>query len=145
VVGYISFGAVTMLHAGLLKIHGKGNMRHRAISQGRAAGQIHNIFDVGGSHNPFVVLRHINKELVECDILLRVGANQVVKLKTGDGQNRSAIELGVIESVEEMLRRGLALLALAPPLKKLFRDRCGTESFKVCYMHNLIGGSLDMP
>lgn len=37
-----------------------------------------------GTHHSLVENRHIHVQLVERDILLRIGAYQIVKLKAGD-------------------------------------------------------------
>jgi len=45
---------------------------------------------------------NIHKELVGRNILLRVSSNQVVELQSGDGQHWLPVELGVVESVQQM-------------------------------------------
>ena len=49
-----------------------------------------------------VVDAHVHEKLVELDVLLRVRVDQVVELKAGDRQHRLAVELGVVEAVEQM-------------------------------------------
>jgi hypothetical protein len=55
-----------------------------------------------GSHNAGVIDADVHKELVQLDVLLGKGFNQVMKLKPGDGKHGLAVELGVIEPVEKV-------------------------------------------
>ena len=67
--------------------------------QRRAAGQVDHILHVRGAHDALVEYADIHKKLVERDILLGEGADQVVILEAGDGQNGGAVELGIVEAV----------------------------------------------
>ena len=66
------------------------------VGQRSPTGEIGNILDVSWSHNALVEDGDIDEQLVKSDILLRVGADQVVELKTRNGEDRLVIELGVI-------------------------------------------------
>ena len=51
------------------------------------------------SHDALVVNSDIHEQLVERDILLGVGADEVMKLQAGNGQHRLTIQFGVIQSI----------------------------------------------
>ena len=57
---------------------------------------------MGGSHDAFIESRDIHIEFVERHILLRVSPDEVMKLQPSDGQHRHVVELGIVESVQEM-------------------------------------------
>ena len=67
-----------------------------------AAGELDHVLHVGRPHDARVVDAHVHEQLVELDVLLRVGVDEIVELQPSDGENRLAIELGVIEPVEQM-------------------------------------------
>ena len=73
-----------------------------ACSQCGANRQIGHALHVSAAHHPLVVAGHIDEELVERNILLREGADQVAMLHPGDGQNRRPVHLGVVKSVQQM-------------------------------------------
>src|SRR5205814_3193160 len=54
------------------------------------------------AHDARVVDAGIDEGLVELDVLLREGVDEIVKLQAGDRQHRGAVELRVIEPVEQM-------------------------------------------
>ena len=75
-------------------------MRDAAIAQapcGRPGGSR---LDVCRAHDPRVVNRDVHKKLVEIDVLLRMGVDQVVKMMAGDREHRLAVELGVIQTIQ---------------------------------------------
>ena len=82
-----------------LEVDRDGEVGHAAPCQGCAAGEMRHVFHVRRAHHALVEDANIHEELVEGNILLREGADQVVKLQAGDGENGGAIELRVIESV----------------------------------------------
>lgn len=57
-------------------------------------------------HDALVVSGDVDKELVESDILLGEGTDQVTVLQTGDGENRSAVQLRVIETIQKVNSAG---------------------------------------
>src|ERR1051326_1492636 len=57
-------------------------------------------------HNSLVIGGDIKVELVEGDILLRVRPDEIVELKSGDRQNRLAVELRVIKTIQEVNAAG---------------------------------------
>ena len=77
-------------------------MAHGAVAEGRAAGQIGDVADVRRSHDALVIGGHVHEDPVQVDVLLGVGADQVVKGMAGDGQHRLAVHLGIIKAVEQM-------------------------------------------
>jgi hypothetical protein len=76
------------------------------VSQRSATSEINQIFDVHRTHHALVEDADVDKEFVERDVLLRVGADQIVVLEAGDGEHRSAIQLCVVESVEQVNASG---------------------------------------
>src|SRR5262249_6904534 len=78
------------------------DVRDLAIRKRRATGEINYVLNVSWSHDALVVSRNIEEELVERDILLRISSNKIVKLQAGDCQHRSTVELGIVESVEQV-------------------------------------------
>src|SRR5690606_34745469 len=54
------------------------------------------------AHDPGIVERDVLEELVQLYVLLRVGVDQVVELHSRDRDDRHALELGVIEAVQQM-------------------------------------------
>ena len=67
---------------------GHGDVRHAAAGQRRAAGELDDVLDVRRAHDPRVVDADVHEQLVELDVLLRVGADQVVVLQAGDREHR---------------------------------------------------------
>ena len=84
----------------VLHIHGKVDVRDAAITQGRAARQVGHRRDVCRAHDPRVVNRDVHKKLVEIDVLLGMGIDQVVEMMTRDREHGLAVELGVIKTVQ---------------------------------------------
>src|SRR5581483_9917235 len=73
-----------------------------APAEGGAAGEVRHRFDVLRPHHAGVVDGDVHEKPVEIDVLLGVRVDQVVKMMSGDGQHRLAVELRVIEAVQEM-------------------------------------------
>ena len=85
-----------------LEIDRHGDVRDAPVGERRAAGEFDDVLGVGRPHHAAVVDAHVHEQLVEFDILLRVGVRQIVVLKARDRQDRLAVELGVIEPVEQV-------------------------------------------
>ncbi len=77
-------------------------MGHATARQSGADGQLHDVLGVGRAHDPAIVDRHVHEQLVELHVLLGMGVDQVVELQAGDRQHRLAVQLGVIEAVQEV-------------------------------------------
>src|SRR3979490_858729 len=77
-------------------------MRHTMPARSGSAGELHDVFDMRRPHDAGVVDTDIHEQLVELDVLLGVGVHEVVILQTGDGEHGRAVELGVIEPVQQM-------------------------------------------
>jgi hypothetical protein len=73
-----------------------------AIGERRAAGRVGHRLHVRSAHDADAVVRDVGEQLVEFDVLLRVCADQVVRRHPGDGQHRLAVELRVVQAVEQM-------------------------------------------
>jgi hypothetical protein len=95
-VRHVALGSFALLYFHLLYIDREADVRHGAIGERGAAGEVRQVLDVRRSHHALVILRDVHKSLVEFDVLLRESSDQVVKLHSGDGEHRSAVELGVI-------------------------------------------------
>ena len=98
----VALRALALFDFLFLQIDRKGDVGNAAIRKRGAAGQIGDVFHVGRAHDALVEDGDVHEELVERDVLLRIGADQVVKLQAGDRQHRLAVELGVVESVQQM-------------------------------------------
>jgi hypothetical protein len=85
-----------------LQIDRHCDMRHAAIAERAAARELGHVLNVARAHDAVVIDARIRKQLVELDILLRIGADQIVVLKTGDGEHRLTVELRVVEPVEQV-------------------------------------------
>src|SRR2546423_818109 len=77
-------------------------MRGTAAAERGAACQVQCVFDVRCAHYPGVVPADVNKKLIELDILLRKGVNQVVILQSSQSQDWGPVELCVVQTVEQM-------------------------------------------
>ena len=52
------------------------------------------------AHDALIVSGHIHEQLVEIDILLIVGANQVMKSMARDGEHREAVAFSVVKTIK---------------------------------------------
>jgi hypothetical protein len=77
-------------------------MRNAAVGERRSASEFDEVFDVGWTHHSRVEHTDIFIQLVELDILLRERVKQIMELQAGDRQYRLAVELGVVQSVEQV-------------------------------------------
>ena len=102
VVRHISLGGMFAVGFHVLHVHGKSDVSHFSIGERGAASQVHHVLQVRGSHDARVVRSHVHEKAVEGDILLGKGVIQIVKGKSGNRQHRLAVELGIIEPVQEM-------------------------------------------
>ncbi len=105
VVRRIARGAA-LLHFLDLNIDGDGDVGDAALLDGGADGEVGNAFHVGAAHDALVVDGDILVELVEGDILLGEGADEVGVLHAGDGEDGLAVHFGVVEAVEQMNAAG---------------------------------------
>src|ERR1051326_1837063 len=90
----------------LLKIDGKIDVGDASSAERRAAREVRNLLDVRRTHDPRVVNGDIHKELVEIDVLLSVRVDKIVIMVTGNRQDRLAIELGIVEAVQQVNAAG---------------------------------------
>jgi len=79
-----------------LKIHRNREMSHSSIGESSSARQVHHIFDVRWTHDPFVVNGNVHEKFVQGDILLGMSSDQIVKLQAGNSQHRLVVELGIV-------------------------------------------------
>ena len=100
--GDVALRALVGLHRQRLSVDGHGDVRDAAAGQRGAAGELDHVLHMGRAHDAVVVDADVLKQLVELDILLRQGADQVVVLQARDGEHRLAIELGVVKTVEQV-------------------------------------------
>src|SRR5438552_11844333 len=101
-MGNVALAALLLFDFFFLQIYRDGDVRNAAIGERGAAGEIHDVFHVGGAHDAFVEDRDIHKKLVEGHILLGESADEVVILQSGNGQHRRLVELGVVEAIEQV-------------------------------------------
>jgi hypothetical protein len=77
----------------LLDVERHAYMRHPAIRERRAAGEVGDVLDMGRSHDPCAVRGDVDEQPVEFDVLLRVGTDQVVIGQARDRQTGCASSL----------------------------------------------------
>jgi hypothetical protein len=85
-----------------LQIDREADVRHPAPREGHAAGERGHVLHVRRSHDALAVDRDVGEDAVEIDVLLREGADQIVKVMPGDRENRLPVELRVIQPVQQM-------------------------------------------
>ena len=98
----VAAGSLLLLDFLFLKVHRKGDVSNAAIGKGRSARQVGNVLHVGGAHDALVEDGDIHEEFVERHILLGERADQIVKLQSGDRQHGLAVELGVVQTIQQM-------------------------------------------
>ena len=77
-------------------------MRHAAIGDRRAASKLGHVLDMRRPHDARIVDADIHEELVQLHVLLGVGVEKIVELKSGNRDHRSAVELGVVKAVQQV-------------------------------------------
>src|SRR5918999_6600605 len=85
-----------------LQIDREVDMRDAPIAERGATRQMRHLLDVRRSHDSGVVNCYIHKDAIEIDVLLRMSVYQIMVMVAGDRQDRLAIELCVIQSVQQM-------------------------------------------
>src|SRR4051794_18252250 len=63
---------------------------------------IHYIHHVGRAHDPLIISSDVHKQLVQIDILLLVGTDEIVEGVSGDREHWLSVALGVVEAVQQM-------------------------------------------
>src|SRR5437660_3413143 len=58
------------------------------------------------AHDAYVIKGNVDEQLIELHILLRKGVQQVMKLQTRDREYGLAVELGVVETIQQMYAAG---------------------------------------
>ena len=90
----------------VLNVLGNRNVRHRPPGNRGFHGLIDHVAHVRRPHHALVIGGDIAEHLHEIHILLIVGADEIVEGVAGDRENRLAVALGIIESIEEMQPTG---------------------------------------
>jgi hypothetical protein len=92
-------------------------MSHGPSRDGGLDGLIHDIADMGGPHDPFVVGRDISKDFDQIDILLVMRADQIMKRMPRNREYGLAVAFGVIQSVQQVqsTRAGCRQAHAEPP------------------------------
>ena len=93
VSGNIAHGALVRSHLGFLGVHRKCQVGDSTTSERRPYSQVRGGHDVRRPHNPLVVEADVLEDVVEIDVLLVVGANQIVVGHADDGQDGRLIQL----------------------------------------------------
>ena len=86
----------------LLHVFGNCHVRDRSPRQRRLDRFIHHIDYMGWPHHSLVIGRHVHKQLVEIDILLIVGADQIVEGMASNREHRLSVTLRVVETIEQV-------------------------------------------
>ena len=81
---------------------GHGQVRDAPRREGRPAGDVDQLAGVLRPQDHLVVGGDVLEQLEDVDLLLVVRADQVVVGVPGDRQHRGAVELGVVEAVEQV-------------------------------------------
>ena len=76
------------------------NVRNAPAAERGAASQMRDIVDVFRSHHAGVVNRHVHEYAIQINILLRVRIDQIVIVVPGNRQDRLAVQLRIIKSIE---------------------------------------------
>ena len=71
-------------------------------SECRADCLVHHVVDVRGTHNPLVVGGNVHIQLIQVDILLKIGTDEIVKRVPSDGQHRLPITFRIVEAVKKV-------------------------------------------
>src|SRR4051812_35114815 len=103
-----------------LKVDGKIQMRNATPAQGGATREMCDIRNVLRSHHTCRIERHVHKNTIEVDILLRVRIDQVVEMVSGYRQDRLAIEFGIVKAVQKMYSAGTGSRETNPKLAGVF-------------------------
>ena len=99
---FVPLRSFTAIDLQLLKVHRNRDMSHASLRQRCAASLIGEVFHVIGSHHPLVEDTCIDEELIELHILLRERPDQIVIMQASESKHRLAIELGIVQPIEEM-------------------------------------------
>ena len=87
----------------ILDIDGNGDVRDAAVAQRGAAGEIGDIFDVRRAHDRVRCRRDTSmnsrSSSTSCCVCVSIRS---WNCRPGDGQHRLAVELGVVQAVEQM-------------------------------------------
>ena len=90
----------------VLNVLGDRDMRDGAIAERGLDRFVHDIDDMIRSGNTLVVGGDIHVELVEIDVLLVVGADQIMKRVARDGEHGLPVAFRIVEAVEQMNAAG---------------------------------------
>jgi hypothetical protein len=105
-------------------------VRDAFAREGRPTSEFRNITGMSGAHDALVVNRHVDKQPIERDVLLCVRTNQIMELKASDSQHGLAVQLGVVETVEQVnaSRSGCCQTnaEFAGKLRVTARHKCGS-------------------
>jgi hypothetical protein len=102
VARHVALRTVPSRYRHLLHVHRQRDVGDAAVLQRRPTGQVGDVLDVGRAHHARVVLGHVDEQAVELHVLLGVGVDEVVVRHARDGQHRLAVELGVVQAVEQV-------------------------------------------
>ena len=133
----VALGAQPAADLLFLNVHWQCDVRHAVVGQSRATGQVGYVFHMSGAHDTGVVDANVLENLVEFDVLLCEGADQVVIRQPCNCEHGGAIELCVIESVQQMEAAGARCGQTDSQLAGKFGIAAGGESgrFLVAHLH----------
>src|SRR5437667_9190681 len=98
----VALGTLPLLDLLFLKINRKCDVGNAVISHSSSTSQVGDVLYVRGTHDSLIENSNIHEKFVKCYILLCVGSDEIVELQSSDRQHRLAVELGIVESVQEM-------------------------------------------
>ena len=77
-------------------------MGNAVISHSSSTSQVGDVLYVRGTHDSLIENSNIREKFVEGYILLRVGSDEIVELQSSDRQHRLGVELGIVETIQQM-------------------------------------------
>src|SRR5688500_16041284 len=90
----------------LLNVHREINVCYAAVTERGTAGKIRRWLDMAWPHDPHTVGSDIREDSIQINVLLGMGADEIVIMMAGDGENRLPIQFGVVQPIEQVQTTG---------------------------------------
>src|SRR5262249_22258827 len=98
----ILVGARGLVLGPVLNVFRNGKVGDRAPGEGRLDCLIDRIGGVTWPHDALVVDSNIDEQLIEINILLMMRPNKIVEGMARKGEDRLAVEFGIIQPIEQV-------------------------------------------
>ena len=89
---------------GFLQVEREGDVRHATLRDGGSHSEVDEVDNVRRAHDPLVEDGDVLEQVIQVDVLLVQGSDQVVVGHAGEGQDRRLVHLGVIQTVQQVDR-----------------------------------------